>query len=135
MSSRKYADLSPVGWFIASYIEITEPLEDALSATPDRQVMSVWENRLLIAASTPEEAYSRTLFHLKDVPRDYLNTEGIMLRVSIPGITSLLPIYETLEDGSEIEWIDHGTLSLNDVKGMIRTPSELRVKLNDKDKA
>ena len=131
MAPRDFADLSPVGWFIASYIETTETVESALDPSPDRKVMSVWENRLLVAATTPEEAYSRALTHIREVPRDYMNTEGVMLRVSVAGLASLLPIYEELQDGAEIEWIDHGSRLLKEVKEMVRTPSELRVNADE----
>ncbi len=125
MKTHKQAAVSPVGWFIASYIERTEPAEHASDSNPQRKVMSVWENRILVKAKTPEEAFARTLMHLEDIPHEYTNTDGVVLRVCVDGITSLLPIYEKLQDGAEIEWIDHGSLRIEEINSMVRSKEDL----------
>jgi len=61
------SQISPVGWYIASYVERIDPVsvyeDDALSHEP----WAVWENRILVKAHTPHEALERTKQHLKDV--------------------------------------------------------------------
>lgn len=127
MKTHKHANISPVDWFIASYIERTEPEEHASDSNLQRKVMSVWENRILVKPKTPEEAFARTLTHLEDIPREYTNTDGVVLRVCVDGITSLLPIYEELQDGAEIEWIDHGSLRIEEINSMVRRKQDVRV--------
>ena len=68
---------------------------------------AVWENRILVRASTPDEALRRTNEHLAECGREYTNSDNVLLRDTVVGLTSLLPIYDSLEDGNEIEWIDH----------------------------
>jgi hypothetical protein len=41
------------------------------------------------------------------------------------GVSELLPIYDPLEHGSEIMWIDHGTVDREDAKELTRTKTEI----------
>mgnify|MGYP003578949269 CR=1 FL=1 len=79
----------------------------------------------LIRASTPEEALRRTREHLADVGHDYKNPDGVLLRDTVVGLTSLLPIYDDLEDGNEIEWIDRTGETVMEMSDRVRDDSAL----------
>ena len=86
---------------------------------------AVWENRILVRASNPDEALRRTMEHLSDLGNDYTNPDGVLLRDTVVGLTSLIPIYDSLEDGNEIEWIDHTGETVMDMFERIRDNSKL----------
>lgn len=119
------SQISPAGWYIASYIQRIDPVAAYEVGDSSHEPWAVWENRILIRASTPEEALRRTREHLADVGHDYKNTDGVLLRDTVVGLTSLLPIYDDLEDGNEIEWIDRTGETVMEMFGRVRDDSEL----------
>jgi hypothetical protein len=42
------------------------------------------------------------------------------------GVTELLPIYEEIEDGSEIAWAEHRGRALKSLRGLVKTKKELK---------
>jgi NDP-sugar pyrophosphorylase family protein len=119
------SQVSPVGWYIASYIQRIDPVEAYEDDKSDHEPWAVWENRILVKASTPDEALLRANEHLSHVGSDYKNTDGVMLRDSVVGLTSLIPIYDALEDGNEIEWIDRTGDSVIEMHERVRDNSTL----------
>ena len=114
------SQVSPVGWYIASFIERTDPVTDFETDQPAHKPRSVWENRILVKASTPDEALARTKEHLTSYGGDYKNTDGIQLRGTIVGLSSLIPIHDELEDGAEIEFLDHTGDTIEDMRQRVR---------------
>jgi hypothetical protein len=43
------------------------------------------------------------------------------------GISMLLPVYEDIEDGAEVLWVDHGAMSVNRIKKLVKAKSQLSV--------
>ena len=119
------SQVSPVGWYIASYIERIDPLSVYEDGDLSHEPWAVWENRILVKAHTPDEALERTKFHLENVGSDYKNTDGIMVRSSVVGLTGLIAIYDPLEDGEEIEWIDHTGETVADMLDRIQAEDQL----------
>ena len=119
------SQVSPVGWYIASYIERIDPLTAYESGDLLHEPWAVWENRILVKAHTPHEALERTKYHLEKVGRDYQNTDGVMVRASVAGLTGLIAIYDPLEDGEEIEWIDHTGETVADMLSRIVVEEQL----------
>lgn len=39
----------------------------------------------------------------------------------------LMPVYEEIEDGAEILWVDHGTLPIKAIKKLVKTKRQLSV--------
>jgi len=119
-------NLNPVGWYVATYIERFEfPDED--TSDPERRCRA-WKNTILIKAKSPEEAYRKavqeaTLTSDTEWTKDNGRIKGG--RLVFEGLTSLLPIYDKLEDGSEIFWEDYPRSKVKTIKGMIRQKSEL----------
>lgn len=88
------SQLSSAGWYIASYIQridLVTAYEDEDSA---HKPWAVWENRILVRASNPDEALNKTKEHLSDLGKNYINPDGVQLRDTVVGLTSLLPIYD-----------------------------------------
>ena len=119
------SQISPVGWYIASYIERLDSVEAFEREDPNHVPFGVWKNRILVKAHTPEEALERTWCHLADVGCDFTNVEGLNCRSAVVGITGLIPIYDPLEDGEEIEWIDCTGETVGEMMKKIRDPKQL----------
>ncbi len=119
------SQISPVGWYIASYVQRIDPVKAYEEEDSAHIPWAVWENRILVRASKPDEALRRTMEHLSDLGSDYTNSDGVLLRDTVVGLTSLLPIYDSLEDGNEIEWIDHTGETVMNMFERVRDNSEL----------
>ena len=52
--------------------------------------------------------------------------KGIPIQWVFEGVTELLPIYEELEDGSEIMWAEHSPRKLKNLKKLVRESNELK---------
>jgi ribosomal protein L15E len=90
----------------------------------------VWENTRLLRAKNREEAYRKAmkLGRLGSPSK----TEGGEWRFA--GISLLLPVYEDIEDGAEILWVDRGLMRVSDIKKLTKTKRRLSV-FNDKKEA
>ena len=117
---------SPVGWYVATYIERFE-FEGEDKKNPRRRCRA-WESMILVKASTPEQAYRRALRHVAgSEDPSWTNGRGERGRLIFEGLTELVPVYDPLEDGSEICWTDHQNFSVQRIKGMIKKKEELSV--------
>lgn len=128
---KKYRDkdVSSVGWYVASYIERFKVVGDDDSNENKRCV--AWENTILIKASNPDEAYAKAIEEAKIGNEPYENTDGEMVQFVFEGLTSLLPIYEELDHGSEIMWTEHENKAIKTIKSMVKNKSELEVFSNE----
>lgn len=66
----------------------------------------VWENLILIKADSPEVAYKKAIRHGKDSEGE-LQINGHKGYCRFKGLKKLVPIYEEIEDGAEIEWREY----------------------------
>jgi len=90
----------------------------------------VWENTRLIRAKNREEAYRKAL-RLGRAGHPSKTKDG---EWRFAGISMLLPVYEDVEDGAEILWVDRGLLAVNKIKKLTKTKRQLSV-FNDKQEA
>jgi hypothetical protein len=132
--SRKvpFADRSPHGWWIASYIEWAVFDDEKLSAK-DR--ILAYENAIILKAANREAAYKKAIrlasqndAKFKD---DRTNRQG---HWEFVGLTSLLPIYEELKDGAEIWWRRHRR-SVGKTRSMVKGKSKLEVFASQRDRS
>ncbi len=87
----------------------------------------VWENTRLIRAKNRQEAYHKAMkLGRAGHPS---KTKGGEWRFA--GISMLLPVYEDIEDGAEILWVDRGLLAVSKIKKLAKTKRQLPV-FNDK---
>ncbi|MDQ3687978.1 MAG: DUF4288 domain-containing protein [Acidobacteriota bacterium] len=88
-------------WYLAYEILCIEA-ED--TSTPE--IITVWENLILIKANDPEEAFSKAMQHGFD-SEDEIEVDGRRGRLKFKGLKNLVLIYDELEDGAEIEWREY----------------------------
>jgi hypothetical protein len=98
------SDISPVGWYLATYqLRFTE-LADKTNDDLNRRFL-VWENTILVKASGMDEAYDKAVEFGNANTEPYQGGDaGIPVQWVFEGIIELLPIYEALDDGSEVAW-------------------------------
>jgi len=122
---KRSKNISPVGWYIASYLERFEfPDED--TSNVDRRCHA-WENTIIIKADTPEEAYQKVIREAT-LTQDTAWTRGDGVkggRLIFEGLTSLLPVYDALEDGAELFWRNIPSSKVKTVQSRIKSKAEL----------
>ena len=116
---------SPVGWYIGSYlVRFTE-----VSAAKDVELENpcyAWENTRLIKAGSLSQAYDKLVKEAKLDSKPYKGgPEGIPVKWVFEGVTELLPIYEELEDGSEIMYREYNRTKLKNLRKLVRSKKEL----------
>ena len=120
MTDIPHRNRSPDGWWIASYVERTcwddEPLDD------DTVRSRVWENTIILQADDREAAYEKAvrLASKDESVFDDGNINGRKGFWRFAGLSSLVAIYDELEDGAEVTWIDHGVMSFREIKRMVK---------------
>jgi hypothetical protein len=111
-------------WFLADIVERSEAV-GADKSNPKRRCLT-WVNTLLIRAPTISEAYDKALrIAKKEYTSRYKAVSGRTVQWTVLGISSLVPIYESLKDGSEIAWTDRGYLSAKRSEGMVISKRDL----------
>lgn len=107
---------SPVGWYVASYVlRFVELDRDDKDDLDGRFV--TWENTIIIKADDIDEAYEKAVTIAKGQTEPYKGgSEGVDVQWVFEGLTEILPIYEELEDGAEIMWLERGPRKLRDIR-------------------
>ena len=88
---------------------------------------TAWENTILIKAQNREQAFRKAekIGRLSESNGAYTNADGLTLKLIYEGLTSLLPIYEALEDGAEIIWNEHKNRTVKKIKSLVKSKGEL----------
>jgi hypothetical protein len=118
---------SPHGWWVATLIERFEYYDE--DKPNQRRRCTANENVVLIKARGREQAYKKALAEgqaVNGIEAVNLDTrrKGIWV---FEGISSLLPVYDKLEDGAEILWTSHANVTVGRVRSWIREKAELEV--------
>jgi len=117
-------NISPVGWYVGSYLLRFIELNDKKKNNPEERFLT-WENTVLVKAKNMKEAYSKIEKIGKSYTAPYKGgTEGVPVQWVFEGVTELLPIYEKIEDGSEIMWAEHGARKLKNLRKLVRPLNE-----------
>lgn len=120
---------SSVGWYVASLLHRLEWFDEDTDNLNRRCL--AWENQILIKANDPEEAYAKAVEHGNRHERSgemwKSDDEEQKGRWQFEGLTSLLPIYDELEDGAEITWTEHEKRSVKTIKSWALPKEELEV--------
>lgn len=120
-SSRNIIDknISPVGWYVGSYLIRFIELEDSEKFESERR-FPAWENTVVVQAKSLEDAYDKIEEIGKNETGVYKGgPEGVPVQWVYEGITELLPIYEGLADGAEIMWREHKPKKLKNLQKMV----------------
>jgi hypothetical protein len=105
-------------WYLADVVERSEAV-GADKSNPSRRCLT-WVNTLLVRASSLSAAYDKAMkIARKEYTSRYKAVSGRTVQWTVLGISSLVPIYESLNDGSEIAWTDRGYLSAKRSEAMV----------------
>ena len=128
-SKVRWRNRSPYGWWVASYILRFEFKNKTPTSQNARCV--AWENTILVRAKNREIAYRKAIaFSKKSSPSRWTrhgNPPGRLARWVSEGLTSLLPIYEQIEDGSEILWTEHRAVTLASIRRRVKSKRALQI--------
>ena len=117
-------NISPVGWYVASYLIRFIELEEEENEDPEKE-FTAWENTIIVKASSLDEAYDKVVEAAKYQTKPYKGgPDGIPVQWVFEGVTELLPIYEELEDGSEIMYREHSQTKLKNLQKIVRKKHE-----------
>jgi len=86
----------------------------------------VWVNKHLIRANSGQLAYKKAIEIGKISNRKYKNTDNKRVHSIFRGLMNLLPIYEPLEDGAEIQWTDNGQMTEKAIRKLIAPKQRLQ---------
>jgi hypothetical protein len=116
---------SPYGWWIASFIE---RFHEGKIGHENKQYLA-WENTILIKAKTRDQAYAKAIKQGRSYEDSKTGRQGVGKWV-FEGLTSLLPIYDRLEDGAEVLWVEHRK-KLRTIRSMLKKKSQLEAFQDD----
>jgi hypothetical protein len=110
-------NVSPVGWYYASYLLRFVELDDEERNDPEGRFLA-WENTVIVKADSLDSAYAKVEKIAKEHTTPYLGgpSPGVPVQWEYVGITEVLPIYEELDDGAEIAWIKHPSRKLKTLR-------------------
>jgi glutaredoxin len=124
--SANHKHISPYGWYIASYLLRFIIISDKNKNKPNKK-FSAWENTILVKSKNSVEAYKKAEKIAKSETIPYINVNGQKVKWIFEGFTFFLPVYEKIEDGSEILWRVHEDKKLKKIKSMVRKKNELEI--------
>jgi hypothetical protein len=111
---------SPVGWYVAKYLIRFIELESGVNEDLEQRFLS-WENTVIVKANDLDEAYDKVVAVALQATEPYRGEpDGISVQWLFEGVTELLPIYEELEDGSEIMWAEHNPRKLRNLRKLVK---------------
>lgn len=119
------ANISPVDWYVAGVLLRIEVGEK--DKKNENRRCDAWENKILVKAKNPEEAYRKAVKFGKLEESKYLNPNGEKVKFTFEGLTTLIPIYDEFEDGSEIIWIEHENKAVKTIKSWVKPKEKLEV--------
>jgi hypothetical protein len=112
---------SESGWWI--YEEVEQWVSKRQRKLTPKSKCLVWVNTRIIRAKNRSEAYRKAL-SLGQCGHPS-KTHGGEWRFA--GISMLLPVYDTLEDGAEVLWTVRGRISIAAIKKLVKTKLQLPV--------
>jgi hypothetical protein len=117
-------NISPVGWYVGAYLLRFIEVNDPSNEEGEERFLS-WKNTVIVKADNMDEAYDKIEKIAQESTEPYLGgADAIPVQWVFEGITEILPIYEELEDGSEIMWAEHKPTKLKNLRKMVRRRGE-----------
>lgn len=119
-------NISPVGWYLGSYLLRFIELQDEDRNDPEARFLS-WENTVLVRAKSIEAAYTKVERIGKQSSKPYKGgPNGVPVQWEYLGITSVLPIYEEIADGAEVAWTERAPRKLKNLQQWVKPKSAIR---------
>ncbi|MCF6133552.1 DUF4288 domain-containing protein [Flavobacterium wongokense] len=131
MKENEKISIGKGNWYIAEIIEKREPVNRSEN---DLRHVVTWGNFHLIKAENPKQAYEKAIKIGKEGQVRFINSNKVEMEYVFVGIADLIPIYEDIEDGSEIMWTDYGVMTNRKTEKFVRSEKELleNIKLKEK---
>lgn len=120
-------NISPVGWYVATYVLRFVELADAeANDDPERKFLT-WENTILVRAGDLDEAYDKAVAIGTEHTAPYKGgPDAVYVQWVLEGVADILPVYEEIEDGSEIMWAERRPRKLANIRKSIRSKGQFR---------
>lgn len=120
---------SPTGWWVATIIERFE--DEGEDKSNPRRRCRAWSNVVVLKARDRNQAYDKAMKYGKLGKNGYDMIDTVTrrkARLVFEGLASLLPLYDPFdEDGSEILFEDHESVTVGRVKRWIKQKKDLEV--------
>ena len=117
---------SAEGWYIAIVIERFEYYDEDV-ADPTREC-TAWENTILVQADSHDMAYEKAAKIGKATEGvECTDDSGRKGEWKFVGLGELLPVYEKIEDGAELMWMSHESITVEDANNLASHKSSLAV--------
>lgn len=111
-------------WFLVDIVERAEMVGDD-KTNPNRRCLT-WTNTVLIQADSISDAYDKAIaIGRKNYSMRYKAASGKICSWTVLGLSSLVPIYEDIEDGSELAFTDEGAIAAKTSERMIKSKKEI----------
>ncbi len=111
-------------WWLVSVCEQNEVV--GTDKQNPRRLAATWVNSLLINAPTLDDAYDKALRLSRIGGGRYRAVGGKTAYWKVVGVVDLVPVYDDIEDGTEIMWTDRGAMTVGKAKKEVLTKSDLK---------
>ena len=120
-----YSNRSPYGWWIAAYVLRFEYYDED-KKNPNRRCLA-WENTIILKAKDRNEAYRKAVRFGRQASGHEMwqSDSGRKGAWRFEGLTSLLPIYEELEDGAEVMWRKYANRTVKTIQALAKSRKDL----------
>lgn len=125
MAKLRDINISPVDWYVAGVLLRIEV--GKIDPSNGNRRCSAWENHILIKAKNPKEAFKKAIAKGKSEECEYLNTDKEVVRFIFEGLTTLVPVYDELEDGSEVLWTEYENKAVKTIQSWAKGRQDLEV--------
>ncbi|KMM75016.1 hypothetical protein ACP93_13625 [Xanthomonas sp. NCPPB 1128] len=122
--------ISPVGWYVGTYVIRFIEL-DAVGNDDPQEEFLVWENTIIVSAPDFDEAYRKVVAVAETTTGPYKGgPDGVPVQWVFEGVTELMPIYESLEDWSEIMYEEQESMRLDALRQRVMSLEALKDQLD-----
>lgn len=119
-------NLSPVGWYVGSFLLRFVEIGAKGNNNPKRRFLS-WQNTILVKAKSLDHAFEKVVKVANSQTTPYKGgPDGIPVQWIFEGVTELLPVYEEIEDGSEIMWCERKPRTLSNLRKLVKPKSAFK---------
>jgi hypothetical protein len=120
-----FRNRNQTGWWIASYLERFEYYDED-KRNPNRKCLA-WENTILIRAKNRDIAFKKAVAIGREGSEAWDEGTGRKGIWRFEGLTNLLPVYDKIENGSEVLWTEHRGRTVKKIKSFVKTKKDLSV--------